>query len=72
MELDLIRHKKETEDILLSITKNCHTLIKESYTKLKGTLEFKFTKPGESCSFNPSLNLGLASNWLVGLPYLET
>ena len=33
MNLDMIRPKNETEDILLSITKNCETLIKETHTK---------------------------------------
>ena len=45
MNLNMIRPKNETEDLLLSITKNCETLIKQTHTKPEETLEFKMNKP---------------------------
>ena len=42
----MIRPKIETEDILVSITKNCETLIKQTHRKPQETLEFKMVKPG--------------------------
>ena len=40
----MIRHKTETEDLLLSLTKNCKTLNKQTHTRPKETLEIKLTK----------------------------
>ena len=37
----MIRPKNETENLLLSITKNCETLIKQTHRKAEETLEFK-------------------------------
>ena len=37
----MIRTKNQTEDILLSITKNCETLIEQTDRKPEETLEFK-------------------------------
>ena len=33
MNLNMIRPKKETEDLLLSKSKNCETLIKQTHTR---------------------------------------
>ena len=33
MNLNMIRPKNETEDLLLSITKNCETLIEQTHKK---------------------------------------
>ena len=41
MKLIMIRPKNETEDLLLSINKNCETLIKQTHGKTEETLEFK-------------------------------
>ena len=41
MNLIMTRPKNETEDLLLSITKNCETLIEQTHTKPQETLEFK-------------------------------
>ena len=41
----MIRPKNETEDLLLSITKNCETIIKQTHRKPEETLEFKMIKP---------------------------
>ena len=45
MNLNLIRPKSQTEDLLISITENCETIFKQTRTKLPETLEFKLTKP---------------------------
>ena len=63
----MIRPKNETEDLLLSITKNCETLIKQTHTKSQETLEFKLTKSRETFSFKSYIDLGLDCNWMVGL-----
>ena len=41
MNLNTIRPKNETEDLLLSITKICETLIEQTHRKAEETLEFK-------------------------------
>ena len=41
MNLNMIRPKNDTEDLLLSITKNCETLIEKTHRKAAETLEFK-------------------------------
>ena len=62
MNSDMIRPKNETEDLLMSITKNCEELIKQTHTKPQETLEFKITKPWETSSFKRSKNLALTLN----------
>ena len=37
----MIQPKNQTEDLLLSITKNCETLINQTHGKPEETLEFK-------------------------------
>ena len=53
MNLNMIRPKNKTEDILLSITKNCETLIEQTHTKPQETLEFEMFKPREAFFFKP-------------------
>ena len=45
--------------------------MKQFHTKPQETLEFKFTKPRETYSFKPFINLGLDSKWIVGLTSIE-
>ena len=45
MKLKMIRPKNQMEDLLLSITKNCETLIEQTHRKAEETLEFKTNKP---------------------------
>ena len=71
MNLNKIRPKNETGDSLLSITKNCETLIEQTKTKPQETLESKITKPRKTFSLEPSFILGLDSNWMVGLTSLD-
>ena len=69
MNLNMIRPKNETEDLLLSITKNGETLIEQIYKKPEETLEFKMTKPTETFHFKTSIQV--KENWMLGLVDLE-
>ena len=69
MNLNMIRPKNETEDLLLSITKNCEMLIEQTHRKPEETLEFKKTKPTETFHFKPSIQV--KENWMLGLVNLE-
>ena len=55
MNLNVIRPKNETEKKLLSKTKNCETLIKQTPRKAKETLEFRPNKSRETFSFKPPI-----------------
>ena len=65
----MIRPKNETEDLLLSVTKNCETLIQQTHTKPEETLEFKMIKPKETFHFNPPIQI--KEDWMIGLTDLE-
>ena len=65
----MIRPKNETEDLLLSITKNCEILIEQTHTKPQETLEFKMIKPRQTFHFNPPIQIN--GNWMIGLTDLE-
>ena len=69
MNLIMIRPKNETEDLLLSITKNCETIIEQTHTKRQETLEYKMTKPRETFHFNPPIQT--KEVWMLGLIGLE-
>ena len=69
MNLNMIQPKNETEDLLLSITKNCETLIEQTHRKSEETLEFKMLKPRETIHFNPPIQT--KGNWMMGLIDLE-
>ena len=45
MNLKKIQPKNETEDLLLSITKNSEKLIEQTHRKPKEILEFKMVEP---------------------------
>ena len=69
MNLNMIRPKNETENLLLSITKNCETLIDQTHRKAEETLEFKMNKSREIFLFKtPSQVKG---DWMIGLIDLE-
>ena len=59
MNLDMSGPRNETEDLLLPITKNCRTLIRQSRKNPQETLEFKFTQPRETFSLSPSISIQL-------------
>ena len=69
MNLIIIQPKNETEDLLLSITKNYETPIKPAHTKPEETLEFKLTKRREMFHLNPSIQIN--GDWMIGLLSLE-
>ena len=69
MNLNTIRPKNETEDLLLSITKNCETLIEQTHRKAEETLEFKMNKSKETFHFKPPISI--EGSWVIGLTYLE-
>ena len=69
MNLNLIRPKTQTEDLLLSITKNCETLIEQTHRKAEETLEFKMIKPRETFHFEPPIQVKI--DWMIGLTDLE-
>ena len=69
MNLNMIRPKNETENLLLSITKNCQTLIKQTHRKTEETLENKMIKPRETFHFKPPISI--EGEWMVGLTDLE-
>ena len=65
----MIRPKNGTEDLLLSITKNCETLIEQTHRKPEEVLEFKMTKSREAFHFNPPIQV--KEDWMLGLVDLE-
>ena len=65
----MIRPINETEDLLLSITKNCETLIEQTHRKQEETLEYKMTKPRETFHFKPPIPI--EGSWMIGLTDLE-
>ena len=69
MNLNMIRPKNETEDLLLSKTKNCEALIQQTHTKPQETFEYKMIKPKELFQFNPPIQI--IGNWMIGLTDLE-
>ena len=69
MNLNIIRPKNETENLLLSITKNCETLIEQTHRKAEETLEFKMVKPREIFHFKPPIQI--QGDWMIGLTNLE-
>ena len=69
MDLNMIRPKNQTEDLLLSITKNCETLIEQTHRKPEETLEFKMTKPRKIFHFKPPIQV--KGDWMIGLTDLE-
>ena len=65
----MIRPKNQTEDLLLSITKNCETLIDQTHRKAEETLEFKLIKPRETFHFIPPIQVN--GDWMISLIDLE-
>ena len=57
MNLNKIQPKNQTEDLLLSITKNCETFIQQTHRKAEETLEFKMIKPRVTFHFNPPIHI---------------
>ena len=58
-------------ELLLLNKKHTDTLIEQTKTKPKGTLEFNMNKQMQTFLFNPPINLVEEGKWLLGLPSLE-
>ena len=65
----MIQPKIETEDLILSITKGCQTLIEQTHTRPEETLEFISIKPREKFHFNPTIQF--FGDGMIGLTDLE-
>ena len=65
----MIQPKNETENLLLSITKNCEKLVEQTHRKPEETLEFKMLKSRETFHFNPLIQT--KADWMLGLIDLE-
>ena len=64
MTLKMIRPKNETENLLLSKTKSCETLVKQTHRKAEETLEVELTKSRKRFSFNTSISI--KGSWILG------
>ena len=71
MKLDMIRARNEAEDLILSITENSETLIKQTHKKAEETLDFKLTKRRETFSLKSTTNFGLEGWSMISLTSLE-
>ena len=69
MNSKMIQPKNQTEDLLLSITKNCQTLTKQTHRKAEETLEFEMIKPREIFHFKPPIQI--QADWMIGLINLQ-
>ena len=65
----MTRHKNETEDLLLSISQNCETLIEQTHRKAEKTLGVKLSQPRETFHFKPLVSI--EGSWMIGLTSLE-
>ena len=70
MNLNLIPPKNKTEDLLLSVTRNCETLIEKTHRKPEETLEFKLKNSRKAFHFNPPIQI--EGSGMIGLTSLET
>ena len=69
MNLNMISPKSGTKDLLLSITKNCETLIDQTHRKAEETLEFKMIKQRQTFHFKQPIQV--KGDWMIGLTDLE-
>ena len=65
----MIQPKNETEELLLSITKNCEKPFKQTRKEQQDGLEFHFNKSGKTFQFNPPITI--EKSWMIGLTSLE-
>ena len=65
----MITPKNETENLLLSITKNYETLIEQTHRKPEETLELEMIKPRETFHLKPPIQV--KGDWMIGLVNLE-
>ena len=65
----MIRPKTQTEDLRLSITKSCETLIDQTHRKAEESLEFKLAELRKTFQFNPPVKV--EEDCMLGLVDLE-
>ena len=63
MNSDMIRPKNQTKYLVLSIGKNCETLIKQTHTQPQETLKFKINQPRAIFSFKLSISIDGCWTW---------
>ena len=61
----MFKPRNETADLLLSITKDCGSLLDETHKKPEETLELRLSKSRESFSFNSPIES--QGSWMIGL-----
>ena len=61
----MVRPKKETEDLLLSITRKYEALIKRTHRKREEVLEVKLSQPRQTFRFNPPITV--EGSWINGV-----
>ena len=61
----MIQPKNETEDLLISTTKNGEKLIEQTHRKAEDTLAFKMNKSRETFHFKPPIQF--KGDWMLGL-----
>ena len=69
MNLNMIKPNNKTEVLLLSITKICEMLNKQTHTKAEEILEFELSQSRQVFNFNPPISI--EGSWMLGLPSLE-
>ena len=69
MSVNMIQPKNETEDLLISITKNCETLIDQTQRKAEETFEFKMTRTRKTFHFKPPIQV--KGDWMLAPVDLE-
>ena len=69
MNLNMIRPKNQTEELLLSITKNCETLIEQTHREAEATLDFKTIQSKQTFLFKPPIPI--EGSGMIGLTDLE-
>ena len=69
MNLNMIRPKTQTEDLLLSISKNSETVIEQTHREAEETLENEMMKSRETFHLKPTIQI--KEDWMIGLTSLE-
>ena len=65
----MLKPRYETEDLLLSETKNCETLNEPTLTKPQETLNFRLTQPRKIISLASPIPMD--GSWMIGLTSLK-
>ena len=69
MNLNTVQAKNKIQDLILSITKKCGTVIEQTHRKPEETLEIKEIKSRKTLHFKPSIPI--EGCWMIGLTSLE-